>query len=301
MRLSRGEPRLSTRKTGKLCRLTLLVILMALTISVLAAEFRISDIRVEGLQRIAPGTVFNYLPVQVGDTATDNTTAGIIRALYATGFFKDVRVERDGSVLVIWVQERPAIAEINISGNKDIDTEKLKEALKDIGLAEGRTFDRSVLDRIELELERQYYARGKYGVLIQSTVSPLERNRVAVSIDITEGLTARIKQINIIGNKDFDEKELLKLFKLGRTKWHSFYSKNDQYSKQKLAGDLETLRSSTSIVVTSSSRSSLPRSPSARIRRTSTLPSASRKAMSSRSAISSWRESPRYRPSSYFP
>lgn len=221
----------------------MLIILIAVTASVSAAEFRISDIRVEGLQRIEPGTIFNYLPVQVGDTTTDDVTASIIRTLYATGFFKDVRVERDGTVLVVWVQERPAIAEINISGNKDIGTEDLKAALKDIGLAEGRTFDRSVLDRIELELERQYYARGKYGVVIQSTVSPLERNRVAVSIDITEGLTARIKQINIIGNKSFEEKELLKLFKLGRTKWHSFYSKNDQYSKQKLAGDLETLRS----------------------------------------------------------
>ncbi|WP_089724900.1 outer membrane protein assembly factor BamA [Candidatus Thiosymbion oneisti] len=221
----------------------LFIALLAVTTSVLAARFRISDIRVEGLQRIAAGTVFNYLPVQVGDTTTDAVTAGIIRALYATGFFKDVRVERDGTVLVVWVQERPAIAEINISGNRSIDTKGLKEGLKDIGLAEGRTFDRSLLDRIERELERQYYALGRYGVEIQSTVSPLQRNRVAVSIDIAEGLTARIKQINIIGNEDFEERELLDLFKLSRTRWYSFYSKNDQYSKQKLSGDLETLRS----------------------------------------------------------
>jgi len=238
---------LSAKKTGKPgrlpCRLVLLVVLLTATASALADQFRVSDIRVEGLQRIAAGTVFNYLPVQVGDTTTDDITAGIIRTLYGTGFFKDVRVERDGTVLVVWVQERPAVAEINISGNNDVKTEDLKAALKDIGLAEGRTFDRSVLDRIELELKRQYYARGKYGVEVQSTVSPLERNRVAVSIALSEGLTARIKQINIIGNKDFEEKELLKLFKLGRSKWHSFYSKNDQYSKQKLAGDLETLRS----------------------------------------------------------
>ncbi|MEA3278687.1 MAG: outer membrane protein assembly factor BamA [Pseudomonadota bacterium] len=224
-------------------RLALFVVLLVATTNVAGAEFRISDIRVEGLQRIAAGTVFNYLPVQVGDTTTDDITASIIRTLYGTGFFKDVRVERDGTVLVVWVQERPAIAEINISGNKDIKTEDLKLGLKDIGLAEGRVFNRSVLDRIEQELKRQYFARGKYGVEIQSTVSPLERNRVAVTIAITEGLTARIKQINIIGNEAFTEKELLKQFKLGRTKWHSFYSKNDRYSKQKLAGDLETLRS----------------------------------------------------------
>jgi len=231
------------RSRGLPLRLMLVIALLAVTTSVFAARFWISDIRVEGLQRIAAGTVFNYLPVQVGDTTTDAITAGIIRALYATGFFKDVRVERDGTVLVVWVQERPAIAEINISGNKSIDTKGLKAGLKDIGLAEGRMFDRSLLDRIERELERQYYALGRYGVEIQSTVSPLQRNRVAVSIDITEGLTARIKQINIIGNKDFEEQELLDLFKLSRTRWYSFYSKNDQYSKQKLSGDLETLRS----------------------------------------------------------
>ncbi len=221
----------------------LLITLMLMNASVLAQQFRISDIRVEGLQRISAGTVFNYLPVQVGDTTTDAVTAKIIRTLYATGFFKDVKVERDGTVLVIQVQERPAIAEINITGNKDLETKALKEGLKDIGLVEGQTFDRSVLDRIERELERQYYAHGKYGVVIQSTVSPLERNRVAVSIDITEGQTARIKQINIIGNKAFKEKKLIELFKLGPTNWFSFYSKNDQYSKQKLSGDLETLRS----------------------------------------------------------
>ncbi|MBK1720929.1 outer membrane protein assembly factor BamA [Thiocystis violacea] len=205
--------------------------------------FQVSDIRVEGLQRIAPGTVFNYLPVQVGDTVSEDVTGGIIRSLYQTGFFDDVRVERDGSVLVIWVRERPAIAEIKISGNKDIDTEALNAALADIGLKEGRVFNRSVLDRIEQELERQYFARGKYGVIIQSTVSPLERNRVAVNIEVIEGLTARIKQINIIGNQAFAEEELRKQFELGPTRWNSFYSKNDQYSKQKLAGDLESLRS----------------------------------------------------------
>ncbi len=219
------------------------MVLLGLSFAALASVFKISDIRVEGLQRIAPGTVFNYMPVQVGDTVGDDVTSAIIRALYQTGFFNDVRVERDGSVLVVSVQERPAIAEIEISGNNDIKEDDLKKGLKDIGLAEGRVFNRSVLDRIEQELKRQYFALGKYGVRVQSTVSPLERNRVAVRIEITEGLTARIKQINIIGNTAFTESDLLKQFKLGTPHWYSFYSKNDQYSKQKLGADLETLRS----------------------------------------------------------
>ncbi|MCU0833317.1 MAG: outer membrane protein assembly factor BamA [Chromatiaceae bacterium] len=224
-------------------RLALASLLLVTVGAAQAASFRISDIRVDGLQRIAPGTVFSYLPVKVGDTTTDDITATIIRTLFATGFFNDVQVERDGSVLVISVQERPAIADISITGNRDIETDKLKQALKDIGLAEGRVFNPALLDRIEQELKRQYFARGKYGVQVQSTVSPLERNRVAINIAVTEGLTARIKQINIIGNQAFSEKELLKLFKLGPTRWHSFYSKNDQYAKQQLAGDLEALRS----------------------------------------------------------
>lgn len=210
---------------------------------VAAEQFKIADIRVEGLQRIAPGTIFTYLPVQVGDTVEDDVTGSIIRTLYQTGFFDDVRVERDGNVLVLKVQERPAIAQIEFSGNRDLDEKALRAAVADIGLKEGRVFNRSVLERIEQELERQYFSRGKYGVLVRSTVSPLERNRVAIRIEITEGLSARIKQINIIGNQAFEEKELLKRFQLGTTRWHSFYSKNDQYSKQKLAGDLEALRS----------------------------------------------------------
>lgn len=221
-----------------------LAMALALAIQTLvAADFTISDIRVEGLQRISPGTVFNSLPVSVGDRVSDRVTAAVIRALYRTGFFDDVAVERDGSVLVITVAERPAVAEIEITGNKDVKAEDLKKGLRDIGLAEGRVFNPSLLDRIELELKRQYFARGKYAVQIESTVSPLVRNRVAVRIDIVEGVTSRIKQVNLIGNESFSEDDLLDLFKLGSRRWHSFYSKNDQYSKQKLAGDLETLRS----------------------------------------------------------
>ncbi len=218
-------------------------LLLSLPFSVRSEAFQVVDIRVEGLQRIAAGTVFNYLPVQIGDVVSDNITADVIRTLYGTGFFNDVTVEREGDVLVIVVRERPAVAEITLVGNKSLDTEVLKEGLAEVGLAEGRVFDPSILDRIEQELQRQYFGSGKYGVGIESTVSPLERNRVAVRIEINEGLTARLKQINIIGNQAFTEKELLKQFELGKTNWLSFYSKNDQYAKQKLAGDLESLRS----------------------------------------------------------
>jgi len=218
-------------------------LLLSLPFSVRSEAFQVADIRVEGLQRIAAGTVFNYLPVQIGDVVSDNITADVIRTLYGTGFFNDVTVEREGDVLVIVVRERPAVAEITLVGNKSLDTEVLKEGLAEVGLAEGQVFDPSILDRIEQELQRQYFGSGKYGVGIESTVSPLERNRVAVRIEINEGLTARLKQINIIGNQAFTEKELLKQFELGKTNWLSFYSKNDQYAKQKLAGDLESLRS----------------------------------------------------------
>jgi outer membrane protein insertion porin family len=221
-----------------------LAVLLLLALSVPAAQaFRVSDIRVDGLQRISAGTVFNYLPLKPGEVLNPSDTAKIIRALYKTGFFKDVRLEREGDVLVVLVVERPAISEIEISGNKSIETEALKQGLKDIGLEEGRTFNSSVLDRIEQELRRQYFNQGKYGVSVESTVTPLERNRVALNIDIVEGATARIKRINIIGNESFDEEELLDEFQLSTGRWYSFWSDDDQYSRQKLAADLETLRS----------------------------------------------------------
>jgi outer membrane protein insertion porin family len=222
------------------------VLALALTVlpgAAVAEAFVIKDIRVEGLQRIAAGTVFSYLPVKVGDRIEQSQTPELVRALYRTGFFKDVRLEREGDVLVILVEERAAISEINIEGNKSIDTKDLKQGLKDIGLAEGRTFNRSVLEKIENELRRQYFNQGKYGVKVQSTVTPLERNRVAINIDIVEGETATIKRINIVGNKAFDEDELLGEFKQTTGGWLSWLTKDNQYSKQKLSGDLETLRS----------------------------------------------------------
>ena len=226
-----------------LFRLLALALLLVLSSGISAETFTVKDIRVEGLQRISAGTVFNYLPVQIGQTIQSEDTGEIIRALYKTGFFKDVRLEREGGVLVIFVHERSAIAKIDITGNKSIEDEQLLQALKDIGLAEGRVFNRSVLDRIERELHRQYFGLGKYGMTLQSTVTPLERNRVAILIDITEGSAARIKQINIVGNDAFDDDELLDTMKLNTGGWLSAFTKDNQYSRQKLAGDLEAIKS----------------------------------------------------------
>ncbi|MCB1723780.1 MAG: outer membrane protein assembly factor BamA [Gammaproteobacteria bacterium] len=224
-------------------RIWAVLLLLGMASQVTAEGFRISDIRVEGLQRITAGTVFNYLPVKPGDEVDFDHTSDIVRELYKTGFFKDVRLEKAGNVLVVVVTERPAISEIRFSGNKSIDTDKLKEGLKDIGLAEGRTFDRSVLDGIEQELERQYYNQGKYAVKLTSTVTPLERNRVAIDINVVEGETALIKKINIVGNTVFEDDDLLDQFELSTGGWLSRFTRDNQYSRPKLSGDLETLRS----------------------------------------------------------
>ena len=205
--------------------------------------FTVTDIRVEGIQRTEAGTVFSYLPVRVGDTFNDEKAATAIKALYATGFFKDVRIEADGSVLVVLLEERPAIASVEFSGIKEFDKAQLTKSLKELGLGESRILDRSLVDRAEQELKRQYLTRGLYGVKITTTVTPIERNRVNVTFAVDEGEIARIKQINIVGNKVFSEKELRDQIKLSTSGWFTWYSKADQYSKQKLAGDIETLRS----------------------------------------------------------
>ena len=211
--------------------------------SVVAQSFLAKDIQVEGLQRISAGTVFNYLPVQPGDEIDESSIPGIIRALFKTGFFKDVRLERSGDVLIILVEERPAIASIDISGNKSLEEEDLKKGLADIGMAEGRTFNRSVLAKIEQELRRQFYNEGKYGVQLTTEVTPLERNRVAIAINIVEGKTAKIRGINIVGNKTFDDEELMDDFQSRVGGWFAILTKEDQYSRQKMAGDLELLKS----------------------------------------------------------
>ena len=216
-------------------------VLSVVALSVQAATFKVEDIRVEGLQRITAGTVFNYLPVKPGQTIDEAETAGIVRELFKTGFFKDVRLERQGDVLIVSVDERPAIAELTFSGNKSIPEEALREGLKDAGLAEGRTFDQSVLDNIQQELERQFFNQGKYSVTVETVVTPLERNRVGIAIDIVEGETARIKQINIVGNQAFDEEDLLDMFDSKAGSWTAWLTNEDQYSRPKLSGDLRKL------------------------------------------------------------
>ena len=205
--------------------------------------FVVRDIRVEGIQRTDAGTVFSYLPVKVGETFTDEKATAALKALYATGFFKDVRIDLDRDVLVVVVDERPAIASIEFTGLKEFDKDTLKKALKDIGLSETAIFDKAVLDRAEQELKRQYLTRGKYGAQVTTTVTPLERNRVNITFNVDEGDVATIKQIHVVGNKAFSEKTLIKELTLTTPGWFTWYTKSDQYSKQKLNGDLETLRS----------------------------------------------------------
>lgn len=206
-------------------------------------SFIVRDIRVEGIQRTEAGTVFSYLPVKVGDILDSNKASAAIKALYATGFFRDVQLKAEGDLLIVQVQERPAIAQISINGAKEFDKDKLKEGLKQAGLSESRIFSRSLLEKAEQELKRQYISRGKYAVRITTTTTPLERNRIGINFDIKEGKTARIKQINIVGNRAFPEDELIDLFSLKTPGFLTWFTKDDQYSKQKLSADLETLRS----------------------------------------------------------
>lgn len=205
--------------------------------------FVISDIRVEGLQRTEAGTVFNYLPMQVGDVMSDEKAAQAIKALYTTGFFKDVRIENEGDVLVVTVQERPSIAQIDFSGNKSFPTDKMKEGLKQVGIAQGQILDKAQLERAEQEIKRQYLSQGKYSAEVKAIASPMERNRVSVRFEIEEGPVAKIRDINIVGNHLFTTEDLRANFLLTTPNWMSWWNKDDQYSRQKLTADLEALRS----------------------------------------------------------
>lgn len=208
-----------------------------------AQEFTVRDIRVEGIQRTEAGTVFSYLPLRVGDRYDPERGVAAIRALYATGLFKDVRLEVDGEVLVVIVDERPAIASVEINGVKEFDKDQVKKSLREVGLAEARIFDRSLLDRAEQELKRQYLGRGRYAAQVTTTVTPVERNRVNIVMNVDEGEAASIRTIAFTGNKAFSEGTLRRQMELSTPTWFTWYTKRDQYARQKLQGDLETLRS----------------------------------------------------------
>jgi outer membrane protein insertion porin family len=221
--------------------------LSALTVATQSAwavtPFTVRDIRIEGLQRVEPGTVFVSLPVRVGDTYNDDKGSSAIRALFGLGLFKDVRIDVSGDVLVVVVEERPTVAAVEFVGTKEFDKEVLVKSLRDIGLADGRPFDKAQLDRAEQELKRQYINRSLYAAQVLTTVTPIERNRVNLTFTVTEGEPAKISEIHIVGSKAFDESTLRKLFDLDTGGWLSWYTKSNRYARTKLNADLETLRS----------------------------------------------------------
>lgn len=219
------------------------LILLCLSISVYAQSFRVSDIRVEGLQRVSAGTVFSALPIRVGDTVTQDEIQNATRELFKVGFFADVAIKRDGDVLVLVIKERPAINKIVLKGNKAIKTENLMDSLKENNLSEGQIFKRATLEGISQSLEREYVNQGRYGANVKLKVKDLPRNQVKITVNINEGSPSRIKQINIVGNKVFKDMELLDLFELKSSGFWSWISGNDKYNKEKMKGDLETLES----------------------------------------------------------
>ena len=225
-------------------RKTLFALLVLLPFTSMAAgSFVVKDMRVEGLQRISEGTVFNYLPINIGDTIDSVRIGEAIRALYGQSLFDDIEMRREEDTLIIVVKERPSIENFSIDGNKDIKTEDLMESLRNVGLARGRTFDRSVLDNVEMFLREQYYDRGKYGVDIQTKVIDRPNNTVRITIDVKEGDRAKIRQVNIVGNESFSEKEIRADFTLDTANWLSWIRQDDRYAKEALEGDLEILRS----------------------------------------------------------
>jgi len=216
----------------------------SLSITVKAADsFVVKDIRVEGLQRVEAGTVFSYLPVKVGETFDDSKGADAIRSLYNTGFFKDVQVKVEDNVLIVQVEERPTISTVDFTGMKEFDKAGVLKTLRSVGLAEARYYDKALVDRAQQELKKEYVSKGFYDAEIVATVTPTQRNQVSVFFNVEEGLVSKIADINIIGAKVFSEKDLKKQILLSTPGWFSWYSKNDRYSKQKLAADLESLRS----------------------------------------------------------
>lgn len=225
-------------------RLLLMILGAILPLSAaLADEFVVHDMRVEGLQRISEGTVFNYLPINIGDTVDAVRIQEAIRALYGQGLFDDIEMRHDGDTLIIAVHERPSIESFEIEGNKDIKTEDLMDSLRGVGLSKGHTFDRSVLENVKDFLTEQYYDRGKYGVVVDTSVVDRPNNTVRVKINIKEGERAKIREVNIVGNSVFEEKDIRKDFELDTANWLSWIRQDDRYSKESLEGDLEKLRS----------------------------------------------------------
>ena len=216
---------------------------LAATAAWAVEPFTVRDIRVEGLQRVEPGTIFASLPLRVGDTYNDERGSAAIRALFDLGLFKDVRIDVNGNVLVIIVEERPTIAEVDFVGTKEFDKAALQKALREVGLADARPYDKALADRAEQELKRQYVSRSLYNAQVVTTVTPIERNRVNLTFTVTEGEPARIREVHIVGNKAFSEGTLLSLFDQDAGGWLSWYTKSNQYSRAKLNADLETLRS----------------------------------------------------------
>src|SRR6201997_4687749 len=223
------------------CAVTIAQTPMAQT-SASDADFVVGDIRVEGLQRVSEGTVYNYLPVNIGDHLNATRVREAIRALYVTGFFRDVQLRRDGNTLLVVLLERPSIESFEITGNKDIKTEDLQKSLRNVGLATGKTFDRSVLEDVTGYLTDQYYSRGKYAVRVDTKVEEESGNRVKVKIEIKEGKRAKIRQINLVGNHTYKQKDVLGTFELKTPNWKSWYKQDDRYSRESLQGDLEKLR-----------------------------------------------------------
>ena len=222
----------------------LLILFFPYSYAYAADSFVVEDIKLLGLERIPDGTLLNYLPVKVGESFDSAQTSYVIQELYKTGFFKDVKLLKDGNVLVVQVLERPAISNISWSGNSDIDDKQLEEILNDLEITKGRVFKPSALDKNEQGLKKQaYFSRGKYAVRIETKITELERNRVDIDIKISEGVIAKIKQINIVGNKVFDDATLLEDLQLGVPGFFDMFSSVDEYAKPKLAADEETIKS----------------------------------------------------------
>ena len=229
---------------GRFLARLLLVVAIGFSLNAAAADsFVVKDIRVEGLQRVEPGTVFSYLSVQVGETFTEEKGAEAIKTLYSTGFFRDVQIQAQGDVLIVIVEERPTISRIEFTGMKEFDNELVRKSLKTVGVAEARFYDKALIDKAEQELKRQYVGKGMFAAEVVATVTPVERNQVAVYFNIDEGPVAKIQEINFIGNEAFSEGTLKSEMQLKTGGWLSWYSKDNLYSKQKLTADLETIRS----------------------------------------------------------